>query len=66
MKVMDLKGHCLLELFSSKGYVTVIVPYGIDKVTPSLSEKLEDFLNRHPSIGGLFQGDDAKWFCVQM
>ena len=47
MKVIELSGHCLLDLFSTKRYVTVIVPYGIEKVTPGLSEQEGDDLNRH-------------------
>ena len=55
MKVIELLGHCLLELFSTERYVTVIVPYGIEKVIPGLSEQPSDDLNSHSSIKPVFR-----------
>ena len=55
MKVIELPGHCLLELFSTERYVTVIVPYGIEKVIPGLSEQEGDDLNRHSFIKPVFR-----------
>ena len=61
MKVIELPGHCLLELFSTKRYVTVTVPYGIEKVTHGLSEQPGDDLNRHSFVKPVFrQSADIK------